>query len=71
MPKAKDPVPLQTMLEQARLEAEAFIDARAAELQKETPGVPIGVLRQLITGGSYCQCAIALKELEKKENGTV
>jgi len=41
-----------------RAAASAFLDAKAAELARETPGVPVGVLRNLIAApapGCLCQ----------------
>ena len=46
-----------------RAEAQAFLDARAAELAKEAPGVPVGVLRNLIAARAPgCRCLQVLGE---------
>lgn len=49
-----------------RAELDAWIDARAAEITKECPGVPIGSIRNSITRGLGCQCAAYL-EIAAKE----
>jgi hypothetical protein len=49
-----------------RAEADAFLDAKAEELKANTPGVPLGVLRNMITNRSFgCQCQAVLN-LEKQ-----
>jgi len=55
-------VSLAERLKQARAEADAFIDAKTAELKASPDGklLPIGVLRQMITRGERCACAVAL-----------
>ncbi len=46
-----------------RAEAEAFLDARATELAKESPGVPVGVLRNLISARAPgCRCLQVLSQ---------
>lgn len=58
---------LKEQIEQVRAEAEAFIDAKAEELRKATPGVPVGVLRMMITNRAPgCACRAALIEMEPK-----
>jgi hypothetical protein len=45
-----------------RAEAEAFLDAKAAELAKQSPGVPVGVLRNLIAARAPgCSCLQVLR----------
>jgi hypothetical protein len=54
---------LAERIREVRAEANAFIDARAAELAKQSPGVPLGVLRNLITGrATGCECRQYLME---------
>ncbi|MCP1969903.1 MULTISPECIES: hypothetical protein [Bradyrhizobium] len=54
---------------QAKAEADAFIDKRAAELAKLSPGVPVGVIRNLITGhGCACLDAMKISDEIEKEN---
>jgi len=45
-----------------RAEAEAFLDAKAAELARQSPGVPVGVLRNLIAARAPgCSCLQVLR----------
>jgi hypothetical protein len=68
MAKAKESEPaLAERLTQARADAEAFIDGRAAEMKKECPTLPIGVLRQQLTARAFgCSCRAALNILKPK-----
>ncbi len=51
------PLPLDERIKTLRAEIDAFIDARAAEIKKTTPGVPEVVIRNLLTARSgNCQC---------------
>ena len=44
-----------------RDELDGIIDAKAEELKAQTPGVPIGVLRNVLTNRSFgCQCQAVL-----------
>lgn len=57
---------LATRIAAIRAEADAFIEARAEALAAETPGVPLQVLRNIITNRSFsCQCQAVLN-LEKE-----
>jgi hypothetical protein len=48
---------LEEKIIQLRAEADAFIDAKAEELKARTPGVPLAVLRNLLTNRAFgCQC---------------
>ena len=48
-----------------RAEAEAFLDAKAAQLAEESPGVPIGVLRNLIAARAPgCSCLQVLRQVD-------
>ena len=52
---------------QIRADADAYIDSRAAEVAKETPGVPFGVIRNLLTvRAGRCQCQAVLNLVEDK-----
>jgi hypothetical protein len=54
---------LAERIREIRAEANAFIDARATELAKSSPGVPLGVLRNLITSrAGGCECRQYLVE---------
>jgi hypothetical protein len=67
--KSKTPPPLEdlaTRIAAIRAEADAFIDAKAEELKAQTPGVPIAVLRNILTNRAFgCQCQAVLN-LEKE-----
>jgi hypothetical protein len=61
--KSKTPPPedLASRIAAIRAEADAFIDARAEELKAQTPGVPLQVLRNILTNRSFgCQCQAVL-----------
>ncbi|MGN8547820.1 hypothetical protein ACQPTN_24855 [Bradyrhizobium sp. 13971] len=48
-----------------RAELDAWIDGKAAELKEDTPGVPVGVLRNLlIARAGTCQCQAVQDMLE-------
>jgi hypothetical protein len=48
-----------------RAEAEAFLDAKAAQLAEESPGVPVGVLRNLIAAHAPgCSCLQVIKQVD-------
>ena len=52
--------PLDERVNSIRAELDAAIDDRAAQIAKECPGVPVGVIRNSITRGMGCQCAAYL-----------
>jgi hypothetical protein len=57
---------LSSRIAAIRAEADAFLDAKAEELKSQTPGVPLQVLRNIITNRSFgCQCQ-AILNLEKQ-----
>ena len=48
---------LQTRINAIRTEIDALIDKKVAEAAKAAPGIPAGVLRNLITNRApECQC---------------
>jgi hypothetical protein len=50
--------PLEDRIKQIRADIEAIIDARAEAVAKESPGVPLGVVRNLLTARApACPCA--------------
>jgi hypothetical protein len=50
--------PLEERISRLRAEIEAIIDARAERVAKQTPGVPLGVIRNLLTARApACPCA--------------
>ena len=60
---AKPQHDLASQLRKAREDADAYVDARAAAIAKQTPGVPVGVVRQTICRGN-CPCTYALNLLD-------
>ena len=49
---------LEDRIRQIRVEIEAIIDTRARSVAKENPGVPSGVIRNLLTARApACPCA--------------
>jgi hypothetical protein len=58
--------PLQDRINQVRAEIEAIINARVDVVARQSPGVPPGVIRNLLTARApACPCAQYL-ELETK-----
>jgi hypothetical protein len=56
--KATRPPTLESRIKDIRAEIETFIDARAEAVTKESPGVPRGVIRNLLTARApACPCA--------------
>lgn len=56
--------PLEERIKRIRADIDAIIDARVAAVAKENPGVPPGVIRNLLTARApACACAQYL-ELE-------
>jgi hypothetical protein len=53
-------IPLEEKIAMLRDELDAEIDRRAAELQETMPGVPVEVVRNILTRNSDCQCAAFL-----------
>lgn len=50
--------PLEDRIRQIRTDIDAIIDARAEAVAKENPGVPSGVIRNLLTARApACCCA--------------
>jgi hypothetical protein len=59
--------PLEQRIKQLRAEIDAEIDAKTAAVAKENPGVPSGVIRNLLTARApACRCAQYL-ELARAE----
>jgi hypothetical protein len=49
---------LEDRIEELRAEIDGIIDARVAEIASESPGVPPGVIRNLLTARApSCRCA--------------
>ena len=50
--------PLEERIKQIRADVEAIIDAKAEAVAKENPGVPTGVIRNLLTARApACPCS--------------
>jgi hypothetical protein len=50
--------PLEERIRRIRAEIEAIIDAQAEAVAKQSPGVPLGVIRSLLTARApACPCA--------------
>ena len=59
------PTPLDEQIKTVRDNIEAFVDARVAELKNVSPGVPEGVLRNILTGrsgGCACEAYLWIKQ---------
>jgi hypothetical protein len=56
--KMTRPLILEDRIKQIRGEINAIIDARAEAVASESPGVPLGVIRNLLTARApACPCA--------------
>jgi hypothetical protein len=65
--------PLEDRIKQIRADIDAIIDARAEAVARESPGVPVGVIRNLLTARApACPCAQYLElsgeGLQAREN---
>jgi hypothetical protein len=50
--------PLEDRIRQIRADIDAIVDARAEAVAKDCPGVPLGVIRNLLTAHApACACA--------------
>jgi hypothetical protein len=50
--------PIEVRIEQLRAEIDRLIDARAQAVARQSPGVPLGVIRNLLTARTPgCRCA--------------
>jgi len=59
-------VPLEDRILAIRAECDAYLDRKAEELRQSAPGVPVGVLRGILTGNESCQCRAALNAMSRK-----
>jgi hypothetical protein len=58
--------PLSERIEEFRAEHDAWIDAKAAEVKEKSPGVPLPVIRNMLTNRFFgCQCQAVLNILEQ------
>jgi hypothetical protein len=61
--KTKEPT-LEDRIRAIREECDTYIDAKAEQLKLEAPGVPLGVLRNILTARTNgCACAAALNNI--------
>jgi hypothetical protein len=50
--------PLEQRIKQIRVDIDAIIDAKVEAVAKDSPGVPLGVIRNLLTARApACRCA--------------
>jgi hypothetical protein len=50
--------PLEVQIKRIRADIDAIIDAKAEAVAKQSPGVPLGVIRKLLTARApACPCA--------------
>ena len=60
--------PLDEQIKKLRAEIDEFIDSRAEVIKLESPGVPVGVIRNLVIARNPdCQCAQYL-EIKKQDD---
>ena len=57
--------PLTERIAAFRDELDQFIDSRAEALKAESPGVPLQVLKSILTRNGTCQCQAVLHVLEE------
>ena len=69
MLKKPQPQPEKSLgqrIEDFRAELDRFIDAKAAEIKEKSPGVPLQVIRNMLTNRFFgCQCQAALNIIEQ------
>ena len=61
-----EPRSLTERIEELRAELDEHIEAMAAKEADRYPGVPKGVLRNLITKGNACPCRVVLATEKKR-----
>jgi hypothetical protein len=61
-------LPLEDRINRIRADIDAIIDARAEAVAKESPGVPLGVIRNLLTARApACPCSQYLEITRRGE----
>jgi hypothetical protein len=56
--KTTNAPPLEDRIKQIRADIDAIVDAKARAVAKQSPGVPLGVIRNLLTARApACPCA--------------
>jgi hypothetical protein len=68
-PEASPEVSLAERINQARADADAYIQSLAQKIKDEGNPVPIGMLRQMLDKGSRCHCQVALGLMKDKRHG--
>jgi hypothetical protein len=64
------PTPLEIRIGQIRAEIDGMIDARAEAVARQSPGVPLGVIRNLLTARTPgCRCAQYLEMAGEARHG--
>lgn len=67
-PKPQPETPLPERIAEFRAELDRFIDRKADQLKQESPGVPLLVLRNLLTNRAQgCQCQAVSSILEQEQ----
>jgi hypothetical protein len=62
---------LEERIEELRAEIDSIIDARAEKIASQSPGVPIGVIRNLLTARApSCRCAQYMELCGEKPKGS-
>jgi len=62
---------LEDRIEELRAEIDAIIDARVENIAEQSPGVPAGVIRNLLTARApSCRCAQYLALCNEKPAGS-
>lgn len=58
MTKSSSATALEQRIRQLRADIDALIDARAKAVARDSPGVPVGVIRNMLTARTpACPCA--------------
>lgn len=66
--KQQRPSRLEDRIEELRAEIDGIIDARVTGIASESPGVPAGVIRNLLTARApSCRCAQYIELYGKEE----
>ena len=68
-PEVSAEASLAERINQARAEADAYIQALAQKIKDEGNPVPIGVIRQMLDKNSRCHCLVALQLMKDKRYG--
>lgn len=70
--KSASPPTLEEKIRELRAEIDALVDARARAAALGSPGVPIGVIRNMLTARApACSCAQYLELFAEPQNSAV